>query len=298
MRVMDEKWTNYGPSCMNHAHADEFPADTDERIAFAMQTQLCVLTALGQAMRSEAAAATAARHRRAEHQQLVALQAVAGAGIDESDTRPYLLPLPVPCAYCGERARTRKIIYAYDGELRWYEVALCDRELRALRTCLPTQRVGLAWGAGAIEPVPMAMIARELARSETRAPARRARAAAAAAAVAAAEAAAASAAAVVPASADQAEADADDDEDDDSLFADVAEATPEEIQLLELRTRLRRVASSAKLGLLLQRRPDLRQHWATLGDDYAGIGFFGAPVGTIPARITIYEMIIAALTDM
>jgi len=274
MHIADDKWTSYGPSCLNHAHVDEFPLDSYEQTAFAVQTMLCVGTATGQfgAPPVEEVAAdgddidiVARRHkqRKSEYNLMMdagavattAMAAAVAGAADEQVYHPYVLPVAVPCAFC-RTTPTRKIIYAYDARLAWYEVGLCDRELRALRAFLPTSKLGHVDGI-AVEPVPIEMIAETLARVKMRV----------------------SRAAATPTV----------DEDDDALLDlldDLEEASPEQVRALELRDQLAQRATPDQLEALLDARPDLRVHWHTLD-----------AVDSPAQRVAILELILTALDE-
>jgi hypothetical protein len=120
MQVTNDKWTNHGLSCMNHAHTDEFPLEHPQRQAFAHQTRLAIATATGEladhlaGVAAAAAAAATTTTGGAPHLTLGSRRAATiglTAGDHDrllEDRHPHILHAPVPCVVCHERP-TRKV---------------------------------------------------------------------------------------------------------------------------------------------------------------------------------------------
>lgn len=120
---------------MNHPHTNEFAVDHFQHLAFSRLVSAAIANLHGYESIDHAYEQKAWRRH------------------------PHVLDTPVGCVACG--TLTRKILYAYDDNLRWHEVALCDRELKALRSALPTGKLGYL-NATSLDVVPLSMIFEEL----------------------------------------------------------------------------------------------------------------------------------------
>lgn len=124
--VEEEKITNHGLSCMNHPHP-EFPEDHPHTIAFS--------AAILDKRRSPGCTSLVARH-------------------------PHILDEAVSCCNCNTY-KTTTTVRVYDGNYRYYDLALCKLCLGAARRQLPSLQVGKT-NASAVEPILVTDLLRDL----------------------------------------------------------------------------------------------------------------------------------------